>query len=85
MFTCSCGIFGCGGFYIDVHYKDDSVIWGTEQSFFKKHLFSRKNIRLIAEQLINKLAEINDLRRENGLKINHDIEVFKTKLEIFLK
>ncbi|MDQ0914561.1 hypothetical protein [Paenibacillus sp. V4I5] len=85
MFTCSCGIFGCGGFYIDVHYKDDIVIWGAEQSTYKKHLFSRGNIRLITEQLIIKLAEINDLRRENGLKANHDIEVFKTKLEIFLK
>jgi hypothetical protein len=52
MFTCSCGIFGCGGFHIDVRYKDDSVIWGAEQSTYKKYLFSRENIRFIAKQLI---------------------------------
>ncbi|MDQ0114040.1 hypothetical protein [Paenibacillus harenae] len=84
MFTCSCGIFGCGGFYIDVYHKKESVIWCTEQSSNKKHIFSRENIRFVAEELIDKLTELNDVRKENGLQINYDIQAFQSELEIFL-
>lgn len=84
MFTCSCGIFGCGGFYINVNYKNLCVIWGTEQATYKKFLFSRENIRLVALELINKLSEFNDLRKENGLQTYHDIDVYRAKLGLFL-
>lgn len=84
MFTCSCGIFGCGGFYIDVRHKTESVIWVTEQSTNKKHIFTRENIRFVAEELIHKLSESNDLRKENGLQANYDVQAFRSKLEVFL-
>ncbi|MDI4644279.1 hypothetical protein [Cohnella hashimotonis] len=83
MFTCSCGIFGCGGFYIDVHHKKNSVTWVTEQSTDKKHLFTSDNIRFVAEELIRKLSEVNDLRIKNNLNANYDIQIFTSQLELF--
>lgn len=84
MFTCSCGIFGCGGFYVNVNYKNKCVMWGTEQATYKKSLFSKGNIQLVALELINKLAEFNDLRKEHGLQTYYNIDDYKAKLEVFL-
>ncbi|MEK5489141.1 hypothetical protein MKZ24_00140 [Paenibacillus sp. FSL R7-0297] len=79
MYTCSCGIFGCGGFYIDVLYKKETVIWGTEQATFTKYIFSRGNIVRVAEGLINKLVELHQLLQEHGLQTFHDIEATKKR------
>ncbi|CAH1207358.1 hypothetical protein PAECIP111892_02859 [Paenibacillus auburnensis] len=84
MFTCSCGNFGCGGFYIKVNYKNQCVLWETEQATYGKFLFSRNNIRLVALELIKELAEFNGLRKENGLKPFHDIDSYIANLDIFL-
>jgi hypothetical protein len=84
MFTCSCGIFGCGGFYVDVKYKKKTVIWGIEQSSYKEHIFTEENIVLIAKELIEKLTELNSLLQENGIKTYHDINIYREKLELFL-
>ncbi|MFC3801923.1 hypothetical protein [Cohnella sp. GCM10012308] len=83
MFTCSCGVFGCGGFYIDVHHKRRIVTWITEQSTDKKHVFTSENIRFVAEELIRKLSEVNDLRIKNDMKANYDIQAFTSQLELF--
>ena len=84
MFTCSCGNFGCGGFYIKVNYKNQCVLWKTQQVTYEKFLFSRYNIRLVALKLIKELAEFNDLRKENGLKPFHDIDSYIANLDLFL-
>lgn len=34
MFTCTCGIFGCGGYNVDVVHNKDTLNWKTEQSPF---------------------------------------------------
>ena len=65
MFTCSCGIFDCGGFYVDVHYKKKAVIWSSERSSYKEYIFPEENIVLIANELIEKLTELNNILKEN--------------------
>lgn len=83
MYTCSCGIFGCGGFYIDVKYTKHKVRWGTEQATFKPFVFSKENVRRVARQLINDLTELHRLRKENGLETYHDLEDYRAKLDLF--
>lgn len=84
MYTCSCGIFGCGGFYVHVSYKDQGVIWETEQSTYRKFLFTRDNISLVAQKLIKELSALNDLRTASGLQTYHDIDSYRARLDEFL-
>jgi hypothetical protein len=83
MYTCSCGIFGCGGFYVDVLYNKETVIWNTEQSSIKKFIFSKENVLHFAEELIDKLMDLNDLLQEKGLQTYHKIDIYKEKVEKF--
>ena len=85
MFTCSCGIFDCGGFYVDVLYKKKAVIWSLEQSSYEEYIFPEENIVLIANELIENLTELNNLMKENGLRTYYDVDTFRENLEIFLK
>ena len=85
MFTCSCGIFDCGGFYVDVLYKKKAVIWSLEQSSYEEYIFPGENIVLIANKLIENLTELNNLMKENGLRTYYDVNTFRENLEIFLK
>ncbi|MBE0339529.1 MAG: hypothetical protein ACQEXV_00535 [Bacillota bacterium] len=85
MYTCSCGIFGCGGFYVNVLYEKDTVIWDTEQSSIKKFIFSKENVLHFAEELIEKLMGLNDLLQENGLHTYHEIDIYRAKVEYFAR
>ncbi|MOA39064.1 hypothetical protein D3C78_1608130 [compost metagenome] len=83
MYTCSCGIFECGGFYVDVLYRKETVIWNIEQFSMKTFIFSKDNILLFAEKLIEKLADLNHLLQENGSQTFHDIDMYRGQLKNF--
>ncbi|WP_052714227.1 hypothetical protein [Paenibacillus dauci] len=69
LFTCTCGIFGCGGYYVEVIHDTHSITWITEQSPFedqlistsKEFVFSRNHIVEVAEELRQKLNELQDI------------------------
>ncbi|WCF06717.1 hypothetical protein NDS46_20525 [Paenibacillus thiaminolyticus] len=85
MFTCTCGIFGCGGYYVEVKNLDEKVIWRTQQSPFMDRtikcsntfVFSRSHITDFAEELIQKFEELKSLMLEHGLVCGYDIEKYK--------
>ncbi|WP_238650853.1 hypothetical protein [Paenibacillus piscarius] len=84
MYTCSCGIFGCGGFYVHVSYKDQGVMWETEQSAYRKFMFTRENVRCVAQKLIKELSALNDLRTASGLQTYHNLDSYRAKLDGFI-
>lgn len=84
MYTCSCGIFGCGGFYVHVSYKDQDVMRQTEQSTYRKFMFTRDNVSLVALKLIKELSALNDLRTASGLQTNHNLDSYRAKLNEFV-
>lgn len=76
MFNCTCGIFGCGGYYVDVTHQKDHVTWVVEQDKLKDNLlqtekkcvFSWNNLIKGAEDLILNLNELNNKLAKNGLE-----------------
>ncbi|MFS0873981.1 MULTISPECIES: hypothetical protein [Paenibacillus] len=83
MYTCSCGNFECGGFYINVMYKKDIVIWKTEQRPVQKFTFSKINVLLFAEKLMKELKKLNNVLLENGLTPYFEIDEFKSKVQSY--
>lgn len=83
MYTCSCGNFECGGFYINVMYKKDIVIWKTEQLPSQKFTFSKTNVLLFAEKLMKELEKLNDALLLSGLTPFYDIDKFKSKVQSY--
>jgi hypothetical protein len=85
MFTCTCGIFGCGGYYVEVRHVEETVIWQTEQHPFSdksikssnKFIFPLSNIIDFAEELVRKLAELRDLMLSHGLDYRNDLEKYE--------
>lgn len=85
MFTCTCGIFGCGGYYVDVAHRDQYIIWSIEQNPFEgemsspSHIFTflRSDIIRAASELIQELEKLNKLLHENGLAIYYDTNYYK--------
>ncbi len=85
MFTCTCGIFGCGGYYVDVVHDDETLIWTTQQSPFKdrtikstnRFIFSWINIIEFTEELIQGLEKFENLMISNKLEFRSDLEKYK--------
>ncbi|GGH60258.1 hypothetical protein GCM10008014_34620 [Paenibacillus silvae] len=82
LFTCTCGIFGCGGYYVEVVHDADRIIWLTEQSPFNnqtikssnKFIFSRDQIFEFSRELIQKFEHLKSIMDANELELNFDIE-----------
>ncbi|AKG36177.1 hypothetical protein [Paenibacillus durus] len=85
MFTCTCGIFGCGGYYVNVVHNYETMIWTTQQSPFmertikssNKFVFSWRNIIEFTEELIQRLEELKSLMISNKLEFRYDLEKYK--------
>ncbi|MOA09204.1 hypothetical protein D3C78_1290180 [compost metagenome] len=82
LFTCTCGIFGCGGYYVEVIHEFESVIWLTEQSPFddrtvkssNKFIFSWEQILNFSEELLQKFEKLKNIMSVNDIGLNVDIE-----------
>ncbi|HEX9063369.1 MAG TPA: hypothetical protein VF941_24620 [Clostridia bacterium] len=89
MFTCTCGIFECGGYNVDVFHKKDLIVWVTEEIPFQdksiessnRFTFSWDNTIDFAKQLAAKLNDLNNLRIENGYKASYNIEKYNCIIE----
>ncbi|WP_340007223.1 hypothetical protein MHH52_05815 [Paenibacillus sp. FSL K6-0276] len=89
MFICTCGIFGCGGYYVDVVHDDETMIWTTQQSPFEdiaikstnRFVFSWSNIIDFTEELIQGLEELKSLMISNELEFRFDLEKYKDILQ----
>lgn len=85
MFTCTCGIFGCGGYYVDVVHDNEAMIWTTQQSPYEdktikstnRFVFSWSNIIDFSEKLIQRLEELQSLMISNELEFRFDLEKYK--------
>ncbi|PNQ84095.1 hypothetical protein MF625_004348 [Paenibacillus polymyxa] len=85
MFTCTCGIFGCGGYYVEVSHEDDRLFWLTEQSPFKeqfvktsnKFAFSWDHIIDFLEELIHKFDDLKSIMITHGLNFHYDVERYR--------
>ncbi|WP_219836078.1 hypothetical protein [Paenibacillus sp. R14(2021)] len=93
MFTCSCGIFGCGGFYVHVTHSKDYITWRTDHSPFKDieirsanlFKFTWKEMIRFSEELINQLNEINEIYISKGLKNPFDLKDFCKEIKLMKK
>ncbi|OMF02625.1 hypothetical protein [Paenibacillus sp. FSL H7-0331] len=82
MFTCTCGIFGCGGYYVEVIHEGERVIWLTEQSPFEdravkslnKFIFSWDQIISFSEELVQKFENLKSLMNISDLDFHFDVE-----------
>lgn len=86
MFTCTCGIFECGGYYVEVYHHKEEVTWITEKEYIEddsksKFLFSWENIISVADILIQRLDEINSTLTQNGYEACFETEKFKKTVE----
>ncbi|GGF69417.1 hypothetical protein GCM10010912_13160 [Paenibacillus albidus] len=85
MFTCTCGIFGCGGYYVDVLLNNETVIWTTHQSLFEdkaikssnKFVFSWSNIIEFSEELMQRLEELKSTMISHELEFRYNLEKYK--------
>ncbi|NBD24649.1 hypothetical protein [Paenibacillus glycinis] len=83
MYTCSCGLFGCGGFYVNVRHGRETVTWDAEQSTTMRFVFSKQNVLRVAEKLLEKLLELNALLLQNGLPDYHELDVYRANTAKF--
>jgi hypothetical protein len=85
MFTCTCGIFGCGGYFVEAAHNNETMIWTTEQSPFMDRsinssnifVFSWSNIIEFTEELIQRLEELKSLMLSNEIEFRYDLEKYK--------
>ncbi|RJX37660.1 hypothetical protein D3P09_22060 [Paenibacillus pinisoli] len=85
MFTCTCGIFGCGGYYVDVVHRAQYIIWSIEQNPFEggitseHHAFSflRSDILSADDAFIQDLEKLNMLLHNNGLAVYYGTNYYK--------
>jgi len=92
MFTCTCGIFGCGGYYVDVLHEETGVTWITEDSPFEdktiphshRFSFSRDDINRFAEDLLHGYEQLDRLMASVNLKFMDDLETYR-QIVHFLK
>jgi hypothetical protein len=85
MFTCTCGIFGCGGYYVDVVHNNETMIWTTEQSPFtdstfkdsNRFVFSWSNIIEFTEELIKRLEDLKNIMLSNVIEFQYDLDKYK--------
>ncbi|WP_338543337.1 hypothetical protein [Paenibacillus tundrae] len=84
LFTCSCGVFGCGGYYVEVVHETERIIWLTEQSPFNdqtiessnKFVFSWVQIIKFSKGLIQEFEHLKSIMNANELEFNFDIEKY---------
>lgn len=82
MFTCTCGIFGCGGYYVEVIHEDKFVIWLTEQTPFEDRsvkslntfIFSWDHIINFSEEFVQKFQYLKSLMNTNDIDFSFDVE-----------
>ena len=67
LFTCGCGDFGCGGYYVNVYCTDTAVILRNGYNRFNQSLESEfeyhldwQQVRDIAEEILTYLEKIHD-------------------------
>lgn len=65
LFTCGCGDFGCGGYYVSISYTDTALILQNSYHRFNHYLESEfeyqldwQQVRNIAEEIITYLEKI---------------------------
>ncbi|WP_334076638.1 hypothetical protein [Paenibacillus sanfengchensis] len=91
MFTCTCGIFGCGGYYVDVYHEDHSVIWITEQTPFmdksvpgqRRFVFPFHEMSAFAQALVYKLEEVREICLSHGLDFQYDREQYTAVIQSY--
>lgn len=72
LFTCSCGVFGCGGYYVEVIHDEQSITWLTEQIPFEDpelipcstFIFQRDQVMKVAEELQQNLDKLQHIIME---------------------
>ncbi|WP_138185229.1 hypothetical protein [Paenibacillus alvei] len=82
MFTCTCGIFGCGGYCVEVIHEDKFVIWLTEQTPFEDRsvkslntfIFSWDHIINFSEEFVQKFQYLKSLMNTNDIDFSFDVE-----------
>lgn len=85
LFTCTCGIFGCGGYYVEVIHEAGRIIWLTKQSPFKdqtiessnKFIFSWAQIFEFSRGLIQEFEHLKSIMNANELELNFEIEKYR--------
>lgn len=88
MFTCTCGIFGCGGYYVNVSHTSEGILWSTERTPFKEfselpHLnrtifhFTWEGIVSVAQQFLSQLEHLHHVHNEHGLNFHYDTERYR--------
>lgn len=84
LFTCSCGVFGCGGYYVEVIHEAERIIWLTEQSPFSdqtiessnKFIFSWAQIIEFSRELLQEFEHLKSMMSSNELEFNLDLEKY---------
>ena len=68
LFTCVCGSFGCGGYYLESEPQDKVWVWRNhydplEQQLIRKfqHAFSWEDIQRVARELVGVLEELQHM------------------------
>lgn len=92
MFTCTCGIFGCGGYYVDVLHEETGITWMTEDSPFDdktiphshRFSFTREDMVRFAEDLLHGYEQLDRLMASVNLKFMDDLETYRQTVH-FLK
>ncbi|MGF6355804.1 hypothetical protein ABIE27_003719 [Paenibacillus sp. 4624] len=89
MFTCTCRIFGCGGYHVEVVHTQDTLMWRMEQSPFmdktirgsNEFVFSWSNIIEFSGEWIERLENLQNLMLSHELKFQCDLEKYKSIVE----
>lgn len=86
MFTCTCGIFGCGGYFVNVAHTTKGITWKMENIPLKllqnekpptKFHFTWEVITTAAQQLLSLLEDLRNIHIEHGLKFHYDIKSYE--------
>lgn len=86
MFTCTCGIFGCGGYFVNVAHTSEGITWKTERTPFKelqhqeqptKFNFTWEVITKATQQLLSLLEDLHNVHIEHSLKFDYDIKAYE--------
>ncbi|MFC4777328.1 hypothetical protein ACFO9Q_11090 [Paenibacillus sp. GCM10023252] len=89
MFTCTCGIFDCGGYYIEVIHRKDKLCWYAEDPPFKDleikssnyFQFEWENVFEFTMELVAQLDELNKLYDSKGLTRPYDLKEYYLTIE----
>ncbi|MFB9329302.1 hypothetical protein ACFFSY_25480 [Paenibacillus aurantiacus] len=80
IFNCTCGIFGCGGYEVNVRHEEERVLWDTEGLIFE---FERDAMLKFSKELLVRLETLERVLAENGLPPRYDHPTFASKIKRF--